>query len=338
MANTLAKEVWVRQLMENFYPDSSFLKYARDFSGLVDNNIINMAAAGVDPAVLINNTTYPIRVTQRVDEPISIELDKFETENTLVRRPEAIEYAYNQLESVLMGHRNVLRSRTAQKAAHAFAPTSDGDYSPVIVTTGESVNGRKRLTVADVLALKERFDAVDTPLEKRYLVLHPSHLADLILFDVKGFKDLTDIKDGKPNRFAGFYILQFSHPAIYDLSTMQKKAFGAASGENDAFCSFAFQGDEVMKADGDIFMYATENDPKERGTIVGFDKRFIALPIRGKGIGAIVSAKAEEAPQGGGSDDNGGGSDDNSGGGSDDNGGGSDNNGGGSDNNGGGTE
>ena len=39
-------------------------------------------------------------------------------------------------------------------------------------------------------------------------------------------------------------------------------------------------------------MYSRENDPEERATIVGFDKRFIALPIRGKGIGAIVSATA----------------------------------------------
>ena len=37
-------------------------------------------------------------------------------------------------------------------------------------------------------------------------------------------------------------------------------------------------------------MYATYDDPKERATIVGFDKRSIVLPIRGKGIGAIVSA------------------------------------------------
>lgn len=28
-----------------------------------------------------------------------------------------------------------------------------------------------------------------------------------------------------------------------------------------------------------------------RGTVIGFDKRFIALPIRNKAIGAIVSAK-----------------------------------------------
>ncbi|ROT17454.1 hypothetical protein EEL52_13815 [Muribaculaceae bacterium Isolate-113 (HZI)] len=55
------------------------------------------------------------------------------------------------------------------------------------------------------------------------------------------------------------------------------------------FASVAFYAKEVMKADGDIYMYKSEDDPKERGTIVGFDKRFVALPIRNKGIGAIVS-------------------------------------------------
>lgn len=92
----LAKEVWLNQLMENFYPDSSFLNYVRDFSELHENDAINLAEAGVDPVVLVNNTTYPIKVLQRVDNHIRIELDKFETENTLVRRPEVIEYAYDQ--------------------------------------------------------------------------------------------------------------------------------------------------------------------------------------------------------------------------------------------------
>ena len=100
--STLQKELWVNQLLENFYPNSSFLEYAKDFSPLVEYNAINMAEAGLDPEVLINNTTYPIKVTQRVDTPVKIELDLFETENTLVRRPEAIEYSYDQLESVLM--------------------------------------------------------------------------------------------------------------------------------------------------------------------------------------------------------------------------------------------
>jgi hypothetical protein len=38
-------------------------------------------------------------------------------------------------------------------------------------------------------------------------------------------------------------------------------------------------------------MYERVNDPELRGTVIGFDKRFIALPIRNKGIGAIVASR-----------------------------------------------
>ena len=248
-----------------------------------------MAEAGADPKVLVNNTTYPIKITQRVDKPLRIELDKFETENTLVRRPEAIEYSYDQLESVLMGHRNTLRAKTAMKAAHAYAPQEDSTYTPVIQTTGAAVSGRKRLQIDDILLLKERYDNAMIPLEGRYLVLNPSHVTDLILFDAKNLGNLTDLQNGKPKRFAGFNILQTASTPKYN-SSLQKIAFDGE--EEGNFCSFSFHSDEVMKADGDVFMYARENDPAERGTIVGFDKRFIALPIRNKGVGAIVSASS----------------------------------------------
>lgn len=287
---TLNKQIWVNHLSGNFYPDSSFLKHVRDFSTLVDNDVINMAEAGVDPNVYINNTTYPIKTAQRIDKPISIELDLFETENTLIRRPEVLEFAYDQMESVLMGHRNQLRAVTAAKAAHAFAPQKNTEFTPVIATTGgQAADGRKRLTIEDILHLKERFDNANIPQEGRFLVLHPKHLSDLILFDVKAFKDITDFVNGQPQRFAGFSILQTSVTAIYNNTTKEKVAFSAEKANTDTFCSFAFQKDEVMKADGQVHMYARLDDPEERGAIVGFDKRFIALPIRNKGVGAIVS-------------------------------------------------
>lgn len=285
----LRKEVWINQLLKNFYPDSSFLNYVKDFSPFVENNALNIADVGLDPEVLINNTAYPISVVKREDTPIRIELDVFETENTLVRHPEAIEYAYNQLESVLMGHRNMLRAATAIKAAHSYAPMGDATFTPVIRTSGEATNGRKRITIEDILQLKERFDSVDIPLEDRYLVLHPSHLTDLILLDTKSFKDLADVQNGVVKSLAGFGVLQTSKTAYYD-NAGAKKSFGSVPVSTDGFCSFAFQSDEVMKADGVVKMYALENDPKERATIVGFEKRFVGLPFRNKGIGSIVSS------------------------------------------------
>ena len=288
----LNKEVWIGQIKENFYPDSSFLTKVLDFSSEVENNKIHMASAGIDPRVLINNTTYPIAVVGREDEDNEIPLDKFETENTIVRRPDVIEYSYDKLESVIRQHRQTLQKSVAIKAAHAIAPTTGTDFTPIVETTGTEKDGRKRLTFADILALKERFDSAEIPLDRRFLVLHPKHVSDLLLEDLKLYKDITNIVDGEPLRFAGFGCFAFSHMPTYTTvnGALQKVAFGQQ--DTDSFASFAFYTDEVMKADGDIYMYSKVDDPEQRATIVGFDKRFVCLPIRNKGVGAIVSASA----------------------------------------------
>lgn len=287
----LNKQVWVKQIQENFYPSDNFLKPVMDYSAFVDNDMIHFASAGIDPKVLINNNTYPINILKRTDEDCPIELDLFETENTLVRRPEEIEKAYNKLESVIMQHRNTLRKAVSSKAIHAFAPSADSLYTPVIQTSGATKDGRKRMTFEDLLNLKERFDNALIPLEERYIVLHPKHITDLLLEDVKLFKDLTNIKEGEPFRFAGFGCYQFPIMPEYSLSggKLSKMPYSQETA-GGLFASVAFYAKEVMKADGDIKMYSRIDDPAERATIVGFDKRFIAMPIRNKGIGAIVSA------------------------------------------------
>lgn len=288
----LQKQVWTDQIMENFYPVATFLSYTRDFSELAENDIINLADVGFDPEVLINNTTYPIAIVERDDTPKSFELNLFETVNTLVRNPEAVELAYDKLESVIYGHRMALQAKTAAKAAHAYAPQADTSFTPIVRTTGEdNGDGFKRVRVEDFLKLKRRYDLMNIPADKRYLVLEPRHLEDLILFDLKSFKDITDFVDGKPKRFAGFNILEFTENAVYNSTTFEKKSFGAVEAETDTFCSFSFSADEVMKADGTVKLYERIEDPELRATIIGFDKRFIALPIRNKAIGAIVATK-----------------------------------------------
>jgi hypothetical protein len=288
--STLNKQVWTDQIMKNYYPEASFLSYVRDFSALAENDIINMADCGFDPDVLVNNTTYPIAITERDDTPLSFELDLFETENTLVRHPEAVEYSFDKMESVIYGHRMKLRASSSTKAAHAYAPESNSDNTPVIPTTGEdNGDGKKRIRVEDILLLKRKFDLLDVPQDKRFLVLDPHHTEDLILHDLKSFKDITEIVNGKPKRFAGFNILEYTKNPKYNVTNLVKQPFGQIDNTNTTFSSFAFSSDEVMKADGTVKMYERSNDPELRGTVVGFDKRFIGLPIRNKAIGSIVS-------------------------------------------------
>lgn len=288
----LNKQVWISQIKEGFYPERSFLNKVEDFTDLVDNDMLHFPSAGIDPKVLINNSTYPIKIVGREDEDNAIVLDKFETENTLVRRPDAIEYSYDKLDSVIRQHRSTLQTTTARKAAHAFAPSKDTNETPLVLTTGAAARGRKRITFEDLLALKERFDDALIPLEDRYIILHPRHVTDLLLEDVKLFKELTDIKDGEPTKFAGFGCYQFPFMPTYKASGENWEKVAYNDEQTQQFASVAFYAHEVMKADGEIYMYARYDDPEERGTVVGFDKRFIALPIRGKGVGAIISATA----------------------------------------------
>jgi len=288
----LNKQVWINQIKEGFYPERSFLNKVEDFTDLVDNDMLHFPSAGIDPKVLVNNSTYPIKIVGREDEDNAIVLDKFETENTLVRRPDAIEYSYDKLDSVIRQHRSTLQTTTARKAAHAFAPSKDTNETPLVLTTGAAARGRKRITFEDLLALKERFDDALIPLEDRYIILHPRHVTDLLLEDVKLFKELTDIKDGEPTKFAGFGCYQFPFMPTYKASGENWEKVAYNDEQTQQFASVAFYAHEVMKADGEIYMYARYDDPEERGTVVGFDKRFIALPIRGKGVGAIISATA----------------------------------------------
>lgn len=288
---TLKKQIWINQLLNNFYPNSAFLNFVTKFDSLVEYDKLTLAEVGLDPIVLIDNTTYPIAVTGRSDNPIEITMKLFETENTLVRSPDAVELAYDKVESVIYGHKQALQTATAKIAAHAYAPDTNTANTPVIYTTGEdNGEGFKRMTSKDIFRLKRAYDDAEIPLEDRYLVLDPSHVEDLLLESANVFKDMFEMTEGKPKRYAGFGMLEFSRNPKYNHVTGEKIPFEAV-GENVTRSSFSFQKNEVMRADGKVKMYANKDDAEHRATIIGFDKRFVALPFRNKGIGAVISAK-----------------------------------------------
>ena len=284
----LNKEIWLPDLMEGFYGDDSFLTEARDMSMFVDNDIINLAEAGVNPDVLINNTTYPIDTAQRVDGALTLSLDTYDTENTLIRSIETAELSYDKRASVLYGHKQALKMKFMQKAIHAYAPAANGAFTPVIATSGLADGGFKALTFNDILDLENKFDEAEIPSEGRILVLNAKHKTQLRKEDLKLYKEVF----GNEASFAGFkiYTLATKRMPIYNKTGGTKVAFGAAAAPStDTICSVAFQKDEVMRAQGTIDMFAELKSPTQRGDVYGFQMRAVALPIRGKAIGAIYS-------------------------------------------------
>lgn len=280
----LLKEIWISKLMENFYPNGDWLTAGENMTEFVENNTINLADCGVDPEVYINNTTYPIQIEERTDTALTIGLDYYDTKNTVVRNATAVQLAYNKLESVVKQHRQALRKKNLQKAAHAYGPAGDTANTPILQL---AANG----SIIDlIIEAQQKLDDVDAP-EDRILVLNPEHVAKLKKEDKELYKDIFGKKGA--NELYGFKVFKTTVTPIYNGTTKAKKAFGAAAvPATDVKSSLFYVASEVMYADGEYDMFSRLKDPEARGDIVGFQKRFVALPIRNKYIGAIINTPA----------------------------------------------
>ena len=282
------KEIWTDILLEGFYPNTSFLNEARDLSSLVDYNTINLAEVGANPSVLIDNSSYPIAVSPRTDALKTLALKTLDTTSTVVRNVEQMESSYDKMSSVIYGHKMELQRTAGKLAAWNYAPASDATYTPVIAASGALTNGYKKILFEDILTLRKKFDLLDIPADGRILVLNPNHEADLILQDLVLYK--AAMQDGK---LWGFKLYTTSVTPIFNASTAAKCAFGAAAAPStDTYSSFAFQKDEVMKAMGTVEMFAKYKDPDNKGDVINFQMRFVALPLRTKAIGAIYSGRS----------------------------------------------
>jgi hypothetical protein len=281
----IQKQIWTDVIMEGFYPKDDFLMASVDMSELVDYNTINLAEAGVDPTVLIDNTSYPISAATRSDTALAITLKTLDTESTIVRNIEKKELSYNKMESIVRSHRNALRKGAIKLAAHYWAPSSDGTYTPVIAATGDLYAGYKRLKFADILTIRQKLVALDIDIAKMNIMLNPRHEADLLFENMTLYKEML-----VAGKIWGIRYFVNSQTPRFNASTGAKVAFGASPAGTDTIVSTLWHSDEVMKADGSVEVFAKYNDPDQKGDVINFQKRFVALPIRTKALGAIYSA------------------------------------------------
>lgn len=277
------REIWTGELVKALRSllAGTWLDGVPDSSSLVDNDVIHLVDVGVDPEVLINNTTYPIPLQALDDKDIPICLDKFQTKVTPITDDELHAISYDKMSRVKESHSNAINDAKFAKAAHALCPTENTDTTPVLVTTGErdADTGRLRLVPADLVRLKATLDKMHVPADKRRLVLCSDHVNDLLMADQK-FKEQYNLNqtEGKVGRLYGFDIYEFGNTPLYTAAG-KKKAVGAAAEAGEFQCSFAFYVPRVFKATGSTKMYYSEasTDPEYQRNKINFRHYFICM-------------------------------------------------------------
>jgi len=286
-------EIWTGELIKqlNAGTTASWLDGITDYSSKAENDVIHLVDVGADPDVLINNTTYPIPIQNRGDNDVAISLDKYQTKATRVTDDELHALSYDKIASVKEGHGNAILTNKFTKAAHALAPQSNTSKTPVILTTGENDNGRRRITRKDIISLKKKFDDMQVPTDGRILVLCSDHVNDLLLSDQKFADQYYNYTTGKISNLYSFQVYEFVNNPYYTTNGA-KKAFGTTPSANEYQASFAFYNKRMFKASGSTKMYYQDAtlSPTTQENLVNFRHYFIVLPKKQEAIGAIVSS------------------------------------------------
>ena len=83
----LCTEVWTGYMVKAMRTAAEKLGWynmIKSFDQYVDNDVIHLVHVGVDPTVLINNTTYPLQIETLEDADKAVSLDKFQTRPTVI--------------------------------------------------------------------------------------------------------------------------------------------------------------------------------------------------------------------------------------------------------------
>lgn len=285
-------EVWTGELVKQLRGgmSASWLDGVSDYSAAVNNEVVHLVDVGGDPDVLINNTTYPIAAQELEDGDIALGLDKFQTKKTAVSDDQLFAISYDKMGSVIERHGDAITIAKFKKAAHALAPNSNTAKTPVVPTSGEDDNGRKKCTRKDIIALKRKLDALQVPTAGRRLVLCSDHVNDLLEDDQKFRDQYYNYTSGKIANMYGFEVYEFEN-CPYFTKEGTKVPFKNSPSGTDHQASFCFYTKRVFRAQGSTKMYYrdAQTNPDYQQNEVNFRHYYIVLPKKMEAIGAIYS-------------------------------------------------
>lgn len=276
-------QIFTDILKTKLYPKTDWLSRLGNFDAFQKANTINLSEIGADPNVIKDNSTWPLTPAQRTDNGIAIPLATFDTAPTHITNVEEIETSYDKVASAVAQHINALKTAIGKSACYNLAPATSAAGTPLIQTSGAARgDGNKRMTFADILALRTAFNKANLPMEDRVLLLSADHEADLILEDANRYRAMMETR-----KIAGFDIYVCNQTPFYSMvsNVLTKSAASATTGLQS---SVAFCAGETMRAMGDIKGEPEERWADYRGWIFGAQVRFVAQPLRALGYGAIV--------------------------------------------------
>lgn len=328
----LNKEIWIQDIVADFWPSNSFAVRSVDHSAFVTGKTVHVPNAGTAGSVTKNRNQFPAQAASRQDTDLSYNIDKFDVAPLHVPDLDAVELSYDLRSSILNQSKGALQNAVMEALLESWVPSgvtaiaTSGNYSEeahIATATGN----RKAMTRADVLAVKKAFDKKDVPAEGRCLlldaVMYNQLLNSLTDAETVSFVAGADPATGVVGRFLGFEVYMRSK-VLKSTGAGSFKSWSTGATATDSAAGLAWQKDCVARALGSVEVFESVKDPLYYGDIISVAMRAGGSYTRAdkSGVALIYQASGNSLDQGGNGSGSGSGSGENGGENGGDNGGG----------------
>jgi hypothetical protein len=299
----LNRQIWINTIVENFFPDDSFMAKSIDDSDFVNVKTVHIPNAGKPSSVVINRAEKPATIKERTDQELTYDIDELTTDPIHLSDVDSVELSYNKRNSILANDRKQLQKTAAQNLLYKWA----GSLKNKIFTTGDAreahtsgtaTGNRKKFTKAAVMKAMIQFNKDDVPAENRFMlvdsVMYADLLDDLTDKELSAFLSCADASRGVLGKLYGFEIMQRSQVLRTTANGGALLKWGEEAVATELAAGLAWQQDCVSRALGEVKMFDDTGSPTYYGDIYSFLVRAGGSPRRydGKGIAVIIESNA----------------------------------------------
>lgn len=300
----LVDGLWLKQyvepqLLEDFknYNDAFISALKRANPGAIDTD-------GIKFNKLINNVGFVVNATEDFEAVAMkgskglVPWDVLDTTPTEYTDEELRAMAFDKESAIRAEHTKSFKRGIKNYALHKLAPKQHiAGKMPVLRTTGEVFNGRKRLTYADLSKfLFEEITKLNlTEKNGFHLALCDEHKADLIYDrgETNNYRDLEIGKDGELKRFFNLNIFEHTETPLYTGAGVLK-SLGAERQSGDQVSSIFFYSPNTVYHIEDVVVLMKEMRQDTRSKRPKAEVRLhtygLCDKVQEHGFGAIVSA------------------------------------------------
>lgn len=271
--NGLVLEVWARYIIDRFWKDNGFLKFAKDDSDYVlQGRIVHIPQPGSKPVVVKNRSSFPATAVRRTDTEVLYALDEYTTDPTHIPNIDAVHLSYSKQDNVLGDHMETMTETVADDMIIKW-----GGNAAIVKTTGAAIapitgqtGNRKGFGHTDLKKLMIKMNVDNVPKKGRKLMIDDNMFEffydSLSENQTRDFSKYADAENGVIGRLHGFDIMTRS--TVLAVSSADAiKALGASLAASDNLASLAWHPDSVAFAIGDKKLFQDLANPLYFGDI-----------------------------------------------------------------------